>query len=716
MENRTILQEDRNFWRLEPSGRAAFLVDGEAYFSAFAAAVEQARQQVLILGWDIDSRVRLRRDGEERSLPDDLGSFLDKLTRRRKSLKVYVLDWDFALLYALEREPLPIFRLGWRTHRRLRFALDDNHPLGGSHHQKIVVVDDRVAFVGGFDLAQGRWDTAEHLPGDPRRCDNGEPYPPFHDVQMLVEGEAAAALGELARRRWRLATGEKLSPPQRNAAGLWPSGIDPDLRDVAVAIARTEPAHEGRPEVCEVKNLYLDAIAAARTSIYIENQYLTAAAVGDALEARLREEEGPEVIVVLPRGCSGWLEESTMGVLRARLLRRLRAADRHGRLRVFSPVVREDEEVPVYVHAKVLVVDDALALVGSANLNNRSMGLDSECVLAVEADGGEERRRGIVRLRDRLVAEHLGKAPDEVAQAVAARGSLRAAIDALGGGDRRLAPLRGEVEEWMEELVPDSALVDPERPMAMEDLIEQLVPEDAAAGGGKRWLFAGVVGLALALAALWYLTPLGERFDLEAIVAWGRGLDESAAAPLVVLLAFLLGGLVMFPVTVLILSVLVIFGPVEGFVYALGGSVANALLTFSLGRVLGRETVRRLAGGRLNRLSRRLARRGVMAVGAVRVIPVAPFTIVNMVAGASHIRFRDYLLGTLLGMAPAILALAIFGQGLLSLIAEPGAGSFLALLVILAALGAGGWYLRRWVAAREGEGAPDSSPERGDDG
>ena len=123
------------------------------------------------------------------------------------------------MIFALERETTPFFGPGWRRHPRIHFHMDGNHPIGASHHSKIVVVDDAVAFVGGLDLARGRWDTPEHRPDDARRVDfNGAILPPHHDVQIAVEGEIAAALGELARERWRRATGKQLRAPKTKAS------------------------------------------------------------------------------------------------------------------------------------------------------------------------------------------------------------------------------------------------------------------------------------------------------------------------------------------------------------------------------------------------------------------------------------------------------------------------------------------------------------------
>ena len=208
MENCRICISGKNCCSIAKANRAAFLVDGEAYFSALAATMKRAQRSILIAGWQLDSRFRL--DPGDPGSPG-FGDFLHSLVRRNRKLRIHILLWDFAMIYAADREIIPLYSHPWRTHRRIHFRLDNNHPLGASQHQKIVVVDDAVAFAGGLDIAEHRWDTAGHLPEDPRRVDSlGRSYPPYHDVQMMVDDDAATVLGDLVRERWRRATGKRL--------------------------------------------------------------------------------------------------------------------------------------------------------------------------------------------------------------------------------------------------------------------------------------------------------------------------------------------------------------------------------------------------------------------------------------------------------------------------------------------------------------------------
>ena len=214
--------------------------DAADYFRLVRHAILQARDTIFILGWDIQSTLDLVPGGASDGAPTRLNELLKWVIRRRPQLACYMLIWDYAALYALEREPLARWRLGWQMPKQVRFAFDDHHPLGGSHHQKIVVVDDVLAFCGGIDLTGHRWDTAAHRVEEPARVNaTGSPYDPYHEIQAMVCGPVAASLGTLVRRRWQ-ALGEA-PPPVAPASrgGLWPDAVEPDLTDIDVAIART---------------------------------------------------------------------------------------------------------------------------------------------------------------------------------------------------------------------------------------------------------------------------------------------------------------------------------------------------------------------------------------------------------------------------------------------------------------------------------------------
>jgi phospholipase D1/2 len=698
---RRLLEVGRNCWRIEPAERVAFLVDGERYFGAVADALERARERVFLIGWDFHTGMRLRRD---RSAPD-LVTFLDGLVRRRPELRIHVLEWDFAMLFALERQILPRLRFGRRTHSRLAFALDSHHPSGGSHHQKLVVVDDAIAFTGGFDLAPCRWDTRDHRPDDDRRCDPGFPaYAPFHDVGIAVDGAAARALAELARERWRTATGESV-PPASAGADPWPDALAPDLREVDAGFARTSPAFGDAPECREVAQLYLDTIRSARRSIYIENQYLTASSMGAVLAERLREPNGPEIVLVVPRNASGWLEERTMGVLRTRLVCSLREADRYGRLAVVYPALPGDGYVNV--HSKVLIVDDELVRIGSANLANRSMGLDTELDVAIEAAGEPRVERAIAGLRDDLLAEHLGCAIERVTAAHRHTGSLVATIRTLAEGDRTLRPLACDADDWAADWLPDAQVLDPERAVGGAEILDALLPEvpDDRAHRRRLLRIAAIVALVLGAAAIWHYGPLAQIVRPDALAALAAPLRAEPLGPIAAVAAIALAGTLLVPITALIVACGLLYGSWLGAAVALAGALGAALLGYGVGRVLWRDALRGVLTPRLRRLAQRIATHGFWAAAAIRVVPVAPFAVVNAAAGALRLPFRAYALGTVAGMAPGILAMTALADHLRRLVLDPGWRAGVALAAIAAAL-----LLLRSLVRRRVECAAEPAP------
>ena len=693
--------------------RAAFLIDADAYFAALRHAIDRARSSVFILGWDIDSRVQLNPGTAEPPL--SLLAFLNGALAREPDLRVFALAWDFSVLFTLEREPLPAYRFAWNAHPRLSFHLDDAHPFGASHHQKIVVVDDAIAFAGGLDLAIRRWDTPAHLAREPGRVDPvGRPYPPAHDVQMMVDGAAAAALGELARARWEAATGRvAVTTPPTPADDLWPDATAPDIRDAPLGIARTLPAFRDAPAVQEVSAVALQSIASARRFIYIENQYLTSAVIGAALARRLAEPDGPEVIAVLPREEHGWLEQSSMGVMRERLLRHLRASDRHGRLRLFFPTIPAlDEGLCMNVHAKVMIVDDRWARVGSANLSNRSMGLDSECDLVLDAELDTRLGAPIASLRNRLIGEHLDCDPQAVADGLASHGSLIAAIESLRGRARSLAPLPAPPADSAAEATIaaakrpvdlaflDGLACDPEQP-APDQLLAMIVPEPLRPPVRRSLVGWGIfIGALLALVAVWRLTPLRTLMDVDRVVALGRSVSGHPAAPFAVFAAYVGGTLVFFPITLLLGGTALLFPAPTAIAYCMTGAMSAAMTTYGIGRLVGRFRPRWLERPRLQRISHQLQRRGMVAVIAARMLPVGNFSLINITAGALGIPFRDYVIGNAIGLLPGVLALTVFADRIGATIRHPHANNLIVLALVAGALGAALWWLKRRIARR----------------
>lgn len=217
-----------------------------------------------------------------------------------------------------------------------------------------------------------------------------------------------------------------------------------------------------------------------------------------------------------------------------------------------------------------------------------------------------------------------------------------------------------------------------------------------------RWRLRIAIALLLVLIALalaWAWSPMRQWLTPQQLIAtlhaWGDSIGPVPTA-LGIALALTLA----VPLTPLTMVVLLAFDPVEGVLCVLAGALLAALITHGLGALLGREAVRRLGGPRVQNLSEWLGQRGLVAVLFIRFVPLAPFAIVNMVAGASHIRVRDMLLGTVLGMLPGLLVLAFFIERVQAALRDPGPITYAVLLGAVVFVGAAVWAARRWVRRR----------------
>lgn len=218
----------------------------------------------------------------------------------------------------------------------------------------------------------------------------------------------------------------------------------------------------------------------------------------------------------------------------------------------------------------------------------------------------------------------------------------------------------------------------------------------------RRRLLAWAIALVAltVVAAAWAWTPARDLIRLELLAARLDAFSGHPAAPLLVLAGFLVGGLLVLPVTLMVVLTVSAFGPVAGFCYALGGATLSALLGFALGRLAGRRQVERLAGSRVHRISRRIGDAGVITVTTLRMLPVTHFTVVSLTAGATHIRVRDFVLGTVLGMAPGIGAITLFFDRLRATAQDPTAGQFALFAAVSLGILAVLLALRRWARRR----------------
>lgn len=480
-------------WRYAMAERVSVIVDAADYFAMMQQAMLKARHRIFMIGWDFDTRIHLaagRRwfeKGRRRTYPSRLGSFFVWLIRKRPGLEIRILKWSFGVFKFVVRSSMWMDLVRWWPHRRIDFKFDNAHPLGCSHHQKIVLLDNRLAACGGIDMTVSRWDDREHLPEhENRRTPGGKPYGPWHDMTMMMEGDVARSLAELGQERWRRAGGKPLPAVPARDDSLWPEGLSVQFENVEIGISRTVAPHRDWDEVREIEQLFKDHVRRAKRFIYAESQYFASRVIAEAVVARLEEDDPPEFVIVHPANADGWLEQQAMDHARAELVRTIDAVDRKERFSLWMPFTHE---TAIYVHAKVMIVDDEVLRIGSANMNNRSLGLDSECDISIDCRRAANSACGpaIRQLRVSLLAEHCGLAEAETARLLDEAGSMRRFIEQNGqrpGERRTLQRYRPPELNALQSTVAQAAILDPETPTGMLEPFKQegLFPPNSRLG------------------------------------------------------------------------------------------------------------------------------------------------------------------------------------------------------------------------------------------
>ncbi|MEI9947840.1 MAG: phospholipase D-like domain-containing protein [Pseudomonadota bacterium] len=481
-----VLQVPRNAFVEAQAEQSALLIDARNYYATLYRALEQAENYVVISGWQFESGVRLLRgeDSERTRYPVGLLDFLGALCTERPKLRIYILAWDFSVVYAKDREFQQAEKFNAK-HPQLRFQWDVHPSVGGSHHQKFVAVDGAVGFIGGIDLCDARWDDCDHRIHHPDRVNVvGDPCKPYHDVQACFAGQLVASLVDLFVERWQRASAERLQLPAADSETRsrydlvrLSEGCAEHIGATCAALSRTQVDTRAEPaRVGEVLALFADAIAAARQLIYAETQYFTSRSVAQILIERMRDCALPklEIVVFLPHGADSALEKLALEDTQEEVLSRLleAAAETGHELRLLYPASRNADgtEIATFIHSKILVVDDRFLMIGSPNFTERSVALDSELAISWECASEQDGLSDCIRnVRSKLLAEHSGLPAHEWTM----QEGLCARIDGLvERADTRLryrevieagpfGPLLAQIFDPGDAALTDAALADP---------------------------------------------------------------------------------------------------------------------------------------------------------------------------------------------------------------------------------------------------------------
>jgi phospholipase D1/2 len=502
------LEVGRHAWRTHRADEVGLLIDADDYYRAFYDAAQTARKRLLISGWQFDSDVALLRGPEAEHAPGPVEflKFLNFLCEAAPELQIRILAWDFHVVFAIEREWMQKQVFHWSTNERIEFKFDDSHVENGSHHQKFVVVDEKLAFLGGIDLCDHRWDNRKHENHNPLRMSRGEPHKPFHDIQVSLRGrEVARSLAELFYDRWAKAGGDPLSHPEfDNEATQYKFHDLVSFGEQSVSISRTDPhGSPGGPKPCvEILNVYVDALLTAKRLIYIETQYFSAHVLAETLERRMQSASLPklEIVIVLNMKAETLKEQAAVGLAQAQLIDRLRkaAANTGHALGIYYSLpgcqAGETPERATYIHSKLMIVDDTLLTVGSANCTNRSMAVDTELNCNLEADSADAPLGCSIRkLRGVLLAEHSGGGEIERVEGLVAELDDLADRAAQGATDCacRLRKHPSPTEEERDAL----ALIDPQALPFDPDGVESMHEDKSIFVGGMGTAMRRMLGL-----------------------------------------------------------------------------------------------------------------------------------------------------------------------------------------------------------------------------
>ncbi|MFW5827438.1 MAG: VTT domain-containing protein [Alkalispirochaeta sp.] len=659
-------------------GRAhelAVFIDSASYFSALYTAIAAAERRILIVGWSLDDRIRLVRGGaDERTL----GELLVHRARENPSLRIQLRIWQAPAVFAADQHITAWFEGETRKLANLELVRVPAESAFAARHEKYVIIDDALAFLGGIDLSHNRWDTADHHGVHPARTNpDGEPYVPYHDVQLMFSGPAVRDL-------FTVAVGDGLisdnwDPPgdSDTARELWPPGVPVDLRDeeLLFSVTRSHPdstendGTDSEAYLRHIAHLYRDVVRAAEERIYIENQYFSSDEITEALTAHLENPEGPEVIIIVPRELPDALGRVTMGVNTTVQLARLISHDRHRRLGVFHRVSADDTAADIKVHSKTMIVDGELITVGSANISRRSFSLDSELNATI---------RGVGTVEDRLLAQHTGLDLEEWRSRVTQhRGSRLSAMYERSEEWSGLEDGRDQIVANAPRHVPKDVLerFDMEQPPPQETVFQRIVrsnPWEIITRTKRVWVTSLVA--VMVIGGLFYAAR--SDFDIRTVLQSIEEINNQRPLLGVFLTigAFWLtmGAFVTIVVPIVFFSAL--HGPLLGIIYSTVGIFSGAAIFYGIGLALHNspwpdryQAVRR-AKGQLERIKPY----GLWAVAISRMVPSGPFLVVNLVTGLLGFSPWQFLAGSAVGLLPGIVAFSIFGEVIRNVFTDPG--------------------------------------------
>lgn len=702
----TIFRPGYNCRAVTRADYAAPLIDCANYYQALHESIRKARHSIFVLGWDIDGRIKLLRDGK-----CDNTRFFDLIcwkALQNPQLQVFLNRWDYSLFMARDREAFGSWRWRKNTPANVHYCLDGTVPMGSCHHQKIIVIDDEVAFCGGMDIALNRWDRREHMPSNHKRIDPGpidsqlHLFAPYHDAQIVVAGPVVQQLASIVRERWFRATeGESIPLRPQPADGIlpvtWPEGAKPVFRHVRMAVSETLPPWGGKERIDHIETLYIDMINRAERFIYMENQFFSHEGIAYALNQRLCERPQLRVLLVSCFDPRGAMERKSMWNGRVSFRDIIEANGVKDRVTLASAISRANGmEKPVRIHSKLMIVDDNYLRIGSSNINNRSMYMDTECDLVIEAQDTATREQ-ICSLRDDLIREHTGQEIAAIERIIDSGKMPSEFLNYLTHSRQHLRKINDEQYRYERFSAFAKRVADPCNP---------LIPVGVSMILSKvhviRLLLVIIAVAAFGLA--WQYTPLAAYATPERVIPLLEEVRHTPWAVPAAMAIYTIGTLLFFPHMVMTATIVVVFLPVQAFSIAMIGSLLSGAMGFFIGHKLGLRSMRALVGNAAEKISGYAKKGGLMGITLLRLLPVAPYTAVNLALGMLEVPFWIFMVGTFLGTLPGTTIAAFLGHSALEVWQNPSrenvtllaAGLAVWIAIVVLSHLAGRWWRKRY--------------------
>ncbi|APE06929.1 phospholipase [Alteromonas sp. RW2A1] len=677
-----IFEPGENCWVESNATFAAPLIDCANYYKALHSSIVKAKHSIFIVGWDIDSRIRLIRgeDEAQSSAPSVISDLLKWKAEQTPDIQIYLLRWDSSLAFFAQRELWAKEAWDEKTPDNVKTELDDTIPMGGSQHQKIVVIDDELVFSGGMDVSTNRWDTRDHPVVSEERDGPDGDYGPLHDVQMVSSGPVVADFSKLVRWRWQRVANETPIAIRDNAninidapiPAAWPESYPPIFKNVECALARTIPFMDEVEPAQEVRHMLLDLIGQAESFIYIENQFTTRQEIAEELNRQLKLKPNLNVCIVSSYEPKGKFECEAFWASRIQFKTILESGISPERVKMTYSSIEDMQGKRAYkrIHSKVMTIDDKYLVIGSSNLSNRSMTLDTE-IDTVLYGNTPENKQSVVNVRNDLLAEHTGRALEDMPAIFEQPNPVEAFMQGQIAHGYILTEVRDEIFTEQSTANLFRSLSDPEEPLISIPTPDGTVLPARNPRRRSIMIAIGVTIVAVMCGLMYWASQSIPWLSSDSINAF---LEESRgtyfALP-TVLMVYVVGGILFFPVTVLSLAVAAIFGPIWGPIYGMMGALLSSAILFGIGKLSGNAGLKKLGGPKVAAVDEKLKRSGIVGVAAIRMLPIAPFSLVNLVAGISSIGIIQFLVGTFLGMFPPMIAKGLVGDSIAQIWQNP---------------------------------------------